>query len=187
AQENDPASISVRRSLGYCYLYARKYDQGRYHLDRAIAMNPTAEESYRIQGMLLTLQKHYGAAERVLREALALAPDYGTTTKATLAYSLALGGDPSLAAQFAAELAARQKTEYVSPVDQAVLYMAIGDKEKALDCVERCIDERRGWAAYLRVHPVVDSLRGEPRFDALVKRMGFDAPAAPALAASPSA
>ncbi|HXQ77996.1 MAG TPA: protein kinase, partial [Gemmatimonadaceae bacterium] len=109
AQENDPASISVRRSLGYCYLYARKYDQGRYHLDRAIAMNPTAEESYRIQGMLLTLQKHYGAAERVLREALALAPDYGTTTKATLAYSLALGGDPSLATQFAAELAARQK------------------------------------------------------------------------------
>jgi len=187
AQENDPASISVRRSLGYCYLYARKYDQGRYHLDRAIAMNPTAEESYRIQGMLLTLQKHYGAAERVLREALALAPDYGTTTKATLAYSLALGGDPSLATQFAAELAARQKTEYVSPVDQSVLYMAIGDKEKALDCVERCIDERRGWAAYLRVHPVVDSLRGEPRFDALVKRMGFDAPAAPALAASPHA
>src|SRR3954466_12677900 len=187
AQENDPASVSVRRSLGYCYLYARKYDQGRYHLDRAIAMNPTSEESYRIQGMLLTLQKHYGAAERVLREALALAPDYGTTTKATLAYSLALGGDPSLATQFAAELAARQKTEYVSPVDQSVLYMAIGDKEKALDCVERCIDERRGWASYLRVHPVVDSLRGEPRFDALVKRMGFDAPAAPALAASPHA
>src|SRR5205814_3312093 len=100
AQENDPASVSARRSLGYCYLYARKDDQGRYHLDRAIAMNPTAEESYRIQGMLLTLQKHYGAAERVLREALALAPDYGTTTKATLAYSLALGGDPSLATQF---------------------------------------------------------------------------------------
>jgi hypothetical protein len=38
-------------------------------------------------------------------------------------------------------------------------------------------DERRGWVAYLRVHPIVDSLRAEPRFDALVQRM-FDAPAA---------
>jgi hypothetical protein len=39
-------------------------------------------------------------------------------------------------------------------------------------------DERRGWVAYLRVHPIVDSLRAEPRFDALVQRMRFDGPAA---------
>ena len=62
AQENDPSSVSVRRSLGYCYFYARKYEQVRYHLDRAIAMNPTAEESYRIQGLILTLQKQFPAA-----------------------------------------------------------------------------------------------------------------------------
>src|SRR6202165_1565681 len=69
AQENDPSSVSVRRSLGYCYLYARKYDQARYHLDRAIAMNPTAEESFRILGLILTLQQQFPAAGRVLREA----------------------------------------------------------------------------------------------------------------------
>lgn len=185
AQENDPGSVSVRRSLGYCYLYARKYAQGRYHLDRAIAMNPTAEESYRIQGLLLTFEKHYAAAERVLRDGLTLAPEWGTTTKATLAYSLAQAGDASMAKAFAAELLERRATEYVSPVDLAVVHMAIGDKEKALDWVERAIDERRGWAAYLRVHPLADSLRGEPRFDALVKRMAFDAPAAPPLPDAP--
>ena len=66
AQENDPTSVSVRRSLGYTYLYARKYQQARYHLDRAIAMNPTAEETFRIQGLILTLDKQYVAAERLL-------------------------------------------------------------------------------------------------------------------------
>ena len=186
AQENDPASVSVRRSLGYSYLYARKYEQGRYHLDRAIAMNPEAEESYRIQGLLLTFEKQYDAAERVLREGLALASEYGTTTKTTLAYSLAQAGDPSLAREFAKQLVERHNTEYISPVDLAVVHMAIGDKEKALDWVEHAIDERRGWAAYLRVHPVVDSLRGEPRFDALVKRMAFDKPAAPPVSDRPS-
>ena len=178
AQENDPSSVSVRRSLGYCYFYARKYEQARYHLDRAIAMNPTAEESYRIQGLILTLQKQFPAAERVLREALALAPECGSSTKATLAYSLAAAGDTSYARQLAAELEERLKSEYVSPVEQALVYIALGDKQRALDWTERAIDERRGWVAYLLVHPIVDSLRGEPRFDALVQRMKFGAPAA---------
>ena len=180
AQENDPSSVSVRRSLGYCYLYARKYDQGRYHLDRAIAMNPTAEESYRIQGLLLTFQKQYAGAERVLREALTLASERSTTTKATLAYSLAVAGDDSYARKVAEWLLERHKSEYISSVDLAMVHIALGDKEKALDWVERAIDERRGWAAYLRVHPVVDSLRSEPRFNRLIERMTYDAAAGPA-------
>jgi serine/threonine-protein kinase len=184
AQENDPSSVSVRRSLGYAYFYARKYEQAHYHLDRAIAMNPTAEETFRIQGLILTFQKQFPAAERVLREALALAPECGSYTKATLAYSLAAAGDPSYARQVAAELEESLKVEYVSPVEQAIVYIALGDKQKALDCTERAIDERRGWVAYLRVHPIVDSLRGEPRFDALVKRMSFDAPVGLAMPAT---
>jgi len=184
AQENDPSSVSVRRSLGYCYLYARKYDQARYHLDRAIAMNPTAEESFRILGLILTLHKQFPAAERVLREALALAPEYGTMTKATLGYSLAAAGDPAYAKQIAAELEEKMKSDYVSPVEQVLVYLALGDKEKALDWTDRAIDERRGWAAYLRVHPIADPLRAEPRFDALVKKMNFDATAGLAIPAA---
>jgi serine/threonine protein kinase/lipoprotein NlpI len=178
AQENDPASVSVRRSLGYCYLYARKYEQARYHLDRAIAMNPTAEESYRIQGLILTFEKHFPAAERVLREALALAPECGTYTKVTLGYSLAAAGDPSYARQVAAELEEKIRSDYVSPVELAIVYIALGEKENALDWTDRAIDEKRGWAAYLRVHPIVDPLRAEPRFDGLVERMKFGAPLA---------
>jgi len=178
AQENDPASVSVRRSLGYCYLYARKYEQARYHLDRAIAMNPTAEESYRIQGLILTFEKHFPAAERVLREALALAPECGTYTKVTLGYSLAAAGDPSYARQVAAELEEKIKSDYVSPVELAIVYIALDEKEKALDWTDRAIDERRGWAAYLRVHPIVDPLRAEPGFDALVEKMKFGVPLA---------
>ena len=181
AQENDPASVSVRRSLGYTYVYARKLDQARYHLDRAIAMNPTAEESYRLQGMVLTFQKQYEAAERMLREGLTLAPEGANTTRATLAYSLSQAGDKSYAERLARELEEKLRREYVSPVDLAVISIGLGDKQRALDWVERSIDERRGWAAYLRVHPVVDSLREEPRFHELVERMAFDAPAAPPI------
>jgi serine/threonine-protein kinase len=179
AQENDPASVSVRRSLGYTYMYARKYQQARYHLDRAIAMNPEAEETFRIQGLILTLDKQYAAAERVLRQALALAPECGSYTKATLAYSLACAGDRSYAKQIAAELEAKSKTdEYTSPVELATVHIALGDTERALDWIEAAVDHRRGWSAYLRVHPILDPLRGERRFNALIERMQFAAPAA---------
>ena len=174
AQENDPASVSVRRSLGYTYVYARKYKQARYHMDRAIAMNPTAEETYRLQGLILTFDKQYEAAERAFREALALAPASGTYTKVTLAYSLACAGDLAYAREIAAELDEKRKKDYVSPVELAMVYIALGDAQKALDWVENAIDDRRGWSAYLRVHPVLDPLRGEPRFAALVQRMKFD-------------
>jgi serine/threonine protein kinase/Tfp pilus assembly protein PilF len=174
AQENDPASVSVRRSLGYTYVYARKYKQARYHMDRAIAMNPTAEETFRLQGLILTFDKQYEAAERVFREALALAPASGTYTKVTLAYSLACAGDPSYAKEVAAELEEKRKIGYVSPVELAMVYIALGDAQKALDWVENAIEDRRGWSAYLRVHPVLDPLRGEPRYAALVQRMKFD-------------
>ncbi len=176
AQENDPASVSVRRSLGYCYLYSRKYQQARYHIDRAIAMNPTAEETYRIQGLILTLDKQYAAAERVLREALTLAPECGTYTKVTLGYSLAAAGDPSYAMEIAKELEEKRRTDYVSPVELAIIHIALGNSERALDWIEEAMDDRRGWSAYLRVHPIMDPLRGEPRFAALVQRMKFDAP-----------
>ncbi|HJP87179.1 MAG TPA: protein kinase [Gemmatimonadaceae bacterium] len=186
ALDNDPSSVSVRRSLGYCYLYARRYDQGSYHLDRAIAMNPVAEESYRIQGLILTFARDFAGAERALREGLSLAPPTGATTKATLAYSLAAAGDRSFARDVAAEFQKRRENEYISPVDMTMVYLGLGDKQTALDWIERAIAERRGWAAYLRVHPMVDPLRDEPRFAELLKKMTFEAPAAPALVLPPS-
>jgi serine/threonine-protein kinase len=163
----------VRRSLGYCYLYARKYQQARYHLDRAIAMNPTAEETYRIQGLILTLDREYSAAERVLREAVALASECSTYSRVTLGYSLAAAGDRSYAMQVAAELEEKRKTEYISPVELAIIHIALGNSQRALDWIEDAVDDRRGWAAYLRVHPQMDPLRGEPRFAALIQRMKF--------------
>jgi serine/threonine-protein kinase len=65
------------------------------------------------------------------------------------------------------------KTDYVSPVELAMIHIGLGDIERALDWAEAGIPERRGWLAYLNVHPVVDPLRGHPRFDALVAKMGL--------------
>jgi 7-keto-8-aminopelargonate synthetase-like enzyme len=86
---------------------------------------------------------------------------------------MAAAGDKSYAEKLVAELEEKRKTEYVSPVEHAMVYIALGDKEKAMDWTEAACEERRGWVAYLGVHPVVDPLRDEPRFKALVRKMGI--------------
>jgi serine/threonine-protein kinase len=172
AQELDPGSVSVRRTLGYVYFYARRFDQARYHLLRAIEMNPVAEESYRVMGLILTFANDHAEAERVLREALEL-PDAVTYTRATLAYALARAGDRSYAEQTLHDLEAKRSYDYVSPVELAMVNIALGDHDRAIDWMEKAYEERRGWMAYLNVHPVVDPLRNEPRFNILVRKMGL--------------
>jgi serine/threonine-protein kinase len=170
AQELDPSSVSVRRSLGWLYVYTRRYEQARYHLIRAIAMNPTAEETYRVLGLSLALEGQLDESERILREAVGM-HGAGSYTTATLGYVLARTGKRGEAEALVAELERRREREYVSPVALATVYIGLGNNERALDWAERAYDERRGWLAYFTVNPLLDPLRGEPRFQALVRRV----------------
>ncbi len=172
ALELDPASISVRRSMGWLYFYARRYDQAIYHFFRAIAMNPTAEESYRMLGLAHALAGDLATAEGVLREARGL-PGAGAYAISALGYVLARSGNEAEARTLLGELTARAQQGYVSAVAFATLHLGLGEHEAALDWIERARAERRGWMAYLTVDPLLDPLRAEPRFGELVRSMGL--------------
>ena len=170
ALELDPASVSIRRSVGWAYFYARRYDQARYHLSRAIAMNPTAVENYRILALALAQQGQWAEAERATREAMALAAA-GPYTMATLGYVLARAGRRAEAEELLVGLEARSRLGYVSPVAFATLHIALERWDDAFEWIERAYEERRGWLAYLKVNPILDPLRGDPRFAGLLKQM----------------
>lgn len=174
ALELDPASVSIRRSVGWLYYYARRYEQARHHLTRAIEMNPTAAETYRVLGLVRAEQGEWQEAERVLREGVSL-PGAGAYTASALGYVLARTGRRGEAEQILANLTARATTGYVSPVAFATLCLGLEQWSDALTWAERACDERRGWVAYLNVHPIVDPLRTDPRFHALVARVGLPA------------
>ena len=170
ALELDPGSVSVRRSLAWGYLYARRYERAVHHLERAIALDPTAEESYRVLGFVLALQGDYAEGERVLREGLEVGGNC-LYTSSTLGYLLGRAGRHDEARAVLAALEASAVHEYVSPVAFATVLIGLGEYQRALDWAERAWQERRGWLAYLTVNPMLDPLRDEPRFQALVKRM----------------
>jgi serine/threonine protein kinase/tetratricopeptide (TPR) repeat protein len=172
AQELDPASVSIRRTLGWLYYYARRYEQASYHLSRALEMNPDAEETYRVLGLAVAMQDDLVEAERVLREAITLR-GAGPYAIATLGYVLARAGNRAEALQHLRDLEQRAASGYVSSVAFATLHIGLGDIERALDWTERAREERRGWVAYLRVNPIFDPLRASPRFQSLIEKMGL--------------
>jgi serine/threonine-protein kinase len=170
ALELDPASVSIRRSVGWVYVYTRRYEQALHHLARAVEMNPDADETQRILGLTLALHGDLPAAERAVRDAVTLG-SAGTYTTATLGYVLGRAGKTDEARAILQNLLARAERGYVSPVAFATIHLGLGDTQAALDWTERAYAERRGWLAYLRVNPLLDPLRGEPRFEALMKKM----------------
>ncbi|HSM15650.1 MAG TPA: protein kinase [Gemmatimonadales bacterium] len=168
--ETDPASVSIRRTLGWLYYYARRPAEALVHLRHAVTLQPTAEESHRVLGLALTQDGQYQAAADAFREALALAPDSAYTI-AGLAQLAAASNRLDEARRLMGELEARAAEGYVSPVAFATMHVALGNTDQAFEWIERAYQERRGWLVYLNVEPILDPLRGDARFVALVKRM----------------
>ena len=136
----------------------------------AIAMNPTSQETYRLLGVALTQQGAYEQAERALREAIAI-PEESSYAPAALGYLLAVRGERAEAEAILLELEVRSRVEYVSPVAFQIVHLGLGNHDQSFVWLERAYEGRRGWLAYLKVEPMMDPLRSDPRFAEFVHRM----------------
>jgi hypothetical protein len=68
-------------------------------------------------------------------------------------------------------LYAESSERYVSPVAFAMMHAGLGEADAAFEWLDRAVDDRRGWLAYLKVEPLLDPLRGDQRFGRLLERM----------------
>jgi len=170
AIELDPASVSIRRSMGWLLYYGRRYEAALDNLRRAHSMNPTAEETHRLIGLVHLQQGRYDEAGRSFNEALSSAPQ-DALALAGLGHVAARQGRTADALAVLRELDERAKTRYVSPVAQAGLYVTLGYADRAFEWLEKAYQDRRGWMAYLKIEPMLDGLRSDPRFQRLLERM----------------
>src|SRR6266513_2722789 len=172
ALELDPSSLSVRRGVGWLSYYSRRYEHALYHLRRAIAMNPTSEDTYRVLGLVLMQQGAYAEAERAFREAITLSPDLSYAT-AGVAHVLALSGRRREAEALVAELEARARARYVTPVAFCIAHLGLRNIDQVFHWLERAYEDRRGWLTYLRVDPIFDPVKDDPRFAEFLRRMNL--------------
>ena len=170
AAELDPASVSIRRSMGWLHYYARQPREALEHLRRALAMNPTAEENHRLLGLAYLQLGMYDESAAAFREAVASSE---SPTLATAGLGLVAAAKRRLtdARGILDGLYAESREHYLTPVAFAMLHAGLGEPDPAFEWLDRALEDRRGWLAYLKVEPLLDPLRSDARFARLLERM----------------
>jgi len=82
-----------------------------------------------------------------------------------------LAGDRDAARAVLNELERRQSDGFVSAYDRVLVNVGLGDHDAALSWLERAAEERSYWLIYIKVDPVLDPLRQDPRFASILAKV----------------
>ncbi len=170
AQELEPLSLFLTLSLGWAYYFARRHDRALEQGRKVLEMDPNFGFAYWHAGMNYIQQGKYEGAIGAFRKAVKLS---GASTNfiSYLGHSYAKAGKQREARQMLAQLESLSKRQYVSSYFIAMIHLGLGDLDKTFELLERALEERSGFLAFVRVEPMLDGLRGDERFGGLVERV----------------
>src|SRR6266567_2036610 len=167
ALELDPVSGIISASLGTVYTMARRYDEAIAQGRETVEMHPEFYWALRFLGLALELKGATSEGITEYRKAFELYDD--PVVLALLAHAEVSIGKQNEARQILAQLTEEAKTRYVPAYAFAVIHLALGEKDQALDWLEKAARDHAGPYVYLiKVDPYLDPLRGDPRFETLV-------------------
>jgi TolB-like protein/DNA-binding winged helix-turn-helix (wHTH) protein/Tfp pilus assembly protein PilF len=167
AIELDPLRTEYREALAFIAFSSRQYDLAIKHCE-----NLNSDNSAILVGFSYAQKNMYPEAIANLEKGVArsgrLASNLGY-----LAQVYGLAGRKSETRKIIGELKEMSRHHYVFPSVFANAYLGLGDKDQALTYLERAYKEQDGSLFYLKVSPLLDPLRPEPRFQALMRRVNF--------------
>jgi TolB-like protein/DNA-binding winged helix-turn-helix (wHTH) protein/Tfp pilus assembly protein PilF len=172
ARELDPLSISINFSLGWRFYMARQYDRAIQQLRNTLEMDPSYELPHLVLGLSYAQKGDFGLALPELRKAVELSHRTPLMISA-LANAYARSGNKAEAERLLSDLISESKRQYVSPYYFAVVYVGLGQTDKALDWLEQAFADRSNGLVFLKVEPALDDLRSNPRFIALQQKLNF--------------
>jgi adenylate cyclase len=170
AVELDPLSPIINTDRAYPLYYARRYDEALAQAKKAIELDPAFFYSRQILGMVLQAKGDLAGAIAEFEKARQLSGD--PLHLSLFAVAKTKMGDKNSAQQALAELDKVNRDRQGLAYDRAILYLGIGNKEEALRWLEQSYADRDGAnLSWIDVEPMLDPLRGEPRFEALVQKV----------------
>jgi serine/threonine-protein kinase len=175
ARSLDPLSEYAAAELAWVLILAGRWKQAIRELEPAVARHPLATELRRALGFCLfyadRLEEARAAFDRVLE--LNVGDRWACTN---LVQTLAALGEVNKAQRLVAEIEQRAPHEPIPPLGIAIMHHWLGDDEKALDWLERSVMARDYWLVMMRFDPSMKRLRGNARFESLMRQVRADQP-----------
>ena len=172
AGELDPLSLVISADLGRAYYYARQYERVLGQEDRTLEMDSNFWLSYINLGRTYTQKGMHAEAVVALRKACELSVG-NTEALSFLAFTYAAAGERGEARKILRGLNEQSKRARVPPYHIAVVHAGLGEKGRAFEWLERAYERHAVDLFTLKVEPMLDGLRPDPRFAGLVGRVGL--------------
>ena len=166
--ELDPLNTLLNTDLGFFYNWARRYDEGMTQLRKTLELDANNPSAHHALGWSLHWKGKTVDALAEFQKAAAL--DDLPWYKGSLGYAYAASGDRAKAEQILRDLDELAKKQYVSPASRASVYLGLGEKAKALDWIEKAYEDRDPFL-WWNADRLYDSVRNEPRFQALMQKV----------------
>jgi len=172
SRELDPLSFVTNAVEGQIFFFAGNYDEALERLQKTIDLEPNFWLSHLFISRVYSEKGMHAEAVAEAKRAGELSGN--SQSDAYRAYALAKWGKLSEARAVLDELLKLSTETYVPPYNIALAYKALGDREKALDYLEKGFSEKDVRMVFLKIEPQWNNLRSEQRFLDLLKRMRID-------------
>jgi len=170
ATELDPFSPIIATTLADVYYFSRHYDEALAAIRRALDLDPNFVPANSDLGRTLSEMGRHEDAIAAFERTLALQGG-DRLVSGGLGYALARGGRHGEARQILERLIAESAKRQVSAHAIAAIHLGLGEREAAIDWLERAYRDHDRALVWIRVHPRLDPLRGDPRFEEIVRRV----------------
>ena len=171
AQQLDPVNPGINVDLSLPYFLARQYDQSIAQAHKAVEMFPSFFLPHMALGGALVEKGDFSAGIEELEKAKTMEPT--PLVIGQLGYAYAKSGRKDEARKLLTELKELAKRRYVASFWIAMIYVGLDEKDEAFAWLEKAYQERSWWLVWIKMDPKVDSLRSDPRFSDLMRRIGF--------------
>lgn len=172
AMELDPLSIIINNDVAWNYHYARNYDMAIEFYKKTLELDPDYAMALRELGASYAMKGFFDEAVEALARASEISS--GDRTRARLARVYAMSSKEAEARAILDDLLQKSKERHVSPCLIAEIYAGLGENDEAFEWLDKAYSERDSLLSVLKVAPKWDSLRPDPRFKELLKKMNFD-------------
>jgi serine/threonine-protein kinase len=174
AQELDPLSPIITDNLGEVFFYMEQFDQAIEQYNKTLELDSAFTLAYLDLGELYARQQKFDLAISKLIQVRQISGANSPYGLGDLGYICARAGKNDEAMKSLNQLVGFSEKGFTQSVQIAVVYGALGNKDRAFEWLERGYQERNWQLGYLGVDPYWEGIRSDPRFTALLKKIGLE-------------